>query len=42
VSFKKLPLPIPIKTPKEVKEISKFFKKSAKLTEKKDTRKSYT
>ena len=30
-----------MKTSKEVKEISKFFKKSIKLTEKKDTGKSY-
>ena len=35
VSFTKLPLPIRAKSPKEVKEISKFFKKSTKLTKKK-------
>jgi len=35
VSFTKLSLPIPVKSPKEVKETSKFFKKSTKLTEKK-------
>lgn len=40
VSFKKLPSPIPMKTFKKVKKISKFFKKSTKLTEK-NTRKSY-
>ena len=34
VSFTKLPLPIRAKSPKEVKEISKFFKKSTKLTKK--------
>ena len=42
VSFTKLPLPIFVKTPKKVMEISKFFKKDAKLIEKKDTRKSYS
>ena len=31
-----------MKTPKKVKKISKFFKKSIKLTEKKNTGKSYT
>ena len=30
-----------MKTFKKVKKISKFFKKSTKLTEKKNTRKSY-
>ena len=30
-----------MKTPKKVKKISKFFKKSTKLTEKKNTGKSY-
>jgi len=42
VSFAKLLLLIPAKSPKEVKEISKFFKKSTKPTEKKDSSKSYT
>jgi len=41
VSFAKLPSPIHAKTPKKIKEISKFFKKSTKLTEKKNTGKSY-
>jgi len=41
VSFKKLPSLIPMKTSKKVKKISKFFKKSTKLTEKKNTGKSY-
>jgi len=39
-SFAKLPLLISTKTPKEIKEISMFFKKSTKLT-KKNTGKSY-
>ena len=41
-SFAKLPLLIPAKYSKEVKEISKFFKKSIKLIEKKDSSKLYT
>ena len=41
-SFAKLPLLIPAKYSKEVKEISKFFKKSTKLIEKKDSSKLYT
>jgi len=41
VSFAKLPLLISVKSPKEVKEISKFFKKSIKPTEKKDSSKLY-
>ena len=40
-SFAKLPPLIPVKTPKEVNEISKFFKKNTKPTEKKNIRKSY-
>ena len=40
-SFAKLPLPIPMKFPKKVKEISKFFKKSTKLIEKKNSSKPY-
>ena len=40
-SFVKLPPPILVKTLKEVKEISKFFKKNSQLAEKKDTKKSY-
>jgi len=41
MSFIQLPPLIPAKTPKEVMEISKFFKKGTKPTEKKDTRKLY-
>ena len=41
VSFTKLPSLIFTKIPKEIKEISKFFRKSTKLTERKDTGKSY-
>ena len=41
-SFTKLPPLIFTKTPKKVKEISKFFKKSTKLTEKKNVGKLYT
>jgi len=41
-NFAKLSPPIPAKTFKEVKEISRFFKRNSQLTEKKDTRKSYT
>ena len=41
VSFTKLLLLIPAKFPKIVKEISKFFKKSTKPTENKDSSKSY-
>jgi len=41
VSFIKLTPPISVKTSKEVMEISKFFKKGIKLTEKKNTRKLY-
>lgn len=39
--FTKLSSLIPMKTSKEVKEISKFFKKSIKPTERKDIGKSY-
>ena len=39
-SFAKLPPLIPVKTLKEVNEISKFFKKNTKPTEKKNIRKS--
>ena len=42
VSFVKLLPLIPVKTPKEVNKISKFFKKSTKISEKKDISKSYT
>ena len=42
VSFAKLPLLISMKTSKEVNEISKFFKKGTKLSEKKYISKSYT
>jgi len=41
-SFTKLPPLIPAKYSKEVKEISKFFKKSTKLMENKDSSKLYT
>ena len=41
-SFTKLSLLISTKTPKMIKEISKFFKKSSQLTEKKNSNKSYT
>jgi len=41
-NFAKLSPPIPAKTFKEVKEISRFFKRNSQLTEEKDTRKSYT
>jgi len=40
-SFIKLSPPILAKTPKEIKEILKFFKKSSQLTRKRDTMKSY-
>ena len=40
-SFAKLPSPIPTKTSKKVNEISKFFKKNTKLTEKRDVGKLY-
>ena len=40
-SFVKIPLSIPMKLPKEVQEILKFFKKNTQPTERKDTRKSY-
>ena len=40
-SFAKLPLLISTKTSKKIKEISMFFKKSTKPTEKKNTGKSY-
>lgn len=40
-SFAKLPPLIPAKTPKEVKEIFRFFKQSSQLTEKKGTKKLY-
>ena len=40
--FAKLLLLITVKSPKEVKKISKFFKKSTKLIEKKDSSKLYT
>jgi len=40
-SFAKVPLLISTKTPKEIKEISMFFKKSTKPTKKKNTGKSY-
>ena len=39
--FIKLLLPIPTKSPQEVKEISKFFKKNTQLIRKKDARKLY-
>jgi len=42
VSMKRLPLPIPAKSPKEVKEISKFFKTIKLALNNKDERKSYT
>ncbi len=42
VSFSKLLLLIPVKSPKEVKETSKFFKKSTKLMEKNNSSKLYT
>jgi len=42
MSFVKLLSLILVKTSKEVVEISKFFKKGTKLTEKKNTRKLYT
>jgi len=42
ISFVKLSLLIFAKTSKKVMEISKFFKKGTKLTEKKDTKKLYT
>ena len=41
VSFIKLSSPISVKTSKEVKEISKFFKKISQLTKKKGTKKPY-
>ena len=40
-SFVKLPPPILTKMPKEVNEISKFFKKNNQPTEKKNTKKTY-
>ena len=40
-SFIKLSPPILAKTPKEIKEILKFFKKSSQPTRKRDTMKSY-
>ena len=40
-SFAKLPPLIPAKTPKEAKEIFRFFKQSSQLTEKKGTKKLY-
>ena len=40
-SFAKMPLLISTKTPKKIKEISMFFKKSTKPTKKKNTGKSY-
>ena len=40
-SFVNLPLPIPAETPKEVKEISRFFKKSSQPTENKNAKKLY-
>lgn len=42
IRFVKLPLLISAKTSKEVMEMSKFFKKDTKPTEKKDTKKLYT
>jgi len=41
VSIKRLPLPIPAKLPKEVKEISKFFKANNLTHRNKNTRKLY-
>jgi len=41
VNFTKILPPITVKSPKKVKEISKFFKKSTKPIEKKDSSKSY-
>lgn len=41
VSIKRLLLPIPAKSPKEVKEISKFFKATNLTYGNEDTRKSY-
>jgi len=41
-SFVKLPPLIPAKSPKEVNEVSKFFKKNSQPVKKKDARKSYT
>ena len=40
-SFVKILPPILAKTSKEVKEVSKFFKKNSQLIEKKDIKKSY-
>jgi len=40
-SISRLPLPIPAKLPKEVKDITKFFKKIENLKEKESTKKSY-
>jgi len=40
-SFVKLPPPILAKMPKEVNEISQFFKKNNQPTEKKNTKKTY-
>jgi len=41
-SVSSLPPPIPAKSPKEVKDIAKYFKKSNNPKDKETTRKSYT
>ena len=41
VSIKRLPPPISTKSPKEVNEISKFFKKNNLINGNRNTRKSY-
>jgi len=42
VSIERLPPPIPAKSPKEVKKISKFFKTNKLALNNKSERKSYT